>query len=72
MKDGAELPSTIVSEINGEITIHNIAGIPSMVKAAEVAKRAAGPPLMVPHLADELTLQQLADVIAYIQSMKRE
>ena len=72
MKDGTELPGTIVSEINGEITIHNIAGIPSTVKAADVAKRDAGPPLMGPHLADELTLQQFADVIAYIQSMKRK
>jgi putative heme-binding domain-containing protein len=72
MKDGTELPGTIVSEINGEITIHNIAGVPSKVKAADVSKREAGPPLMGPHLADELTLQQFADVIAYIQSMKRK
>lgn len=39
---------------------------------ADVAKRDAGPPLMVPHLADELTLQQFADMIAYIQSMQRK
>jgi len=39
---------------------------------ADLAELAVGPPPMGPHLADELTLQQFADVIAYIQSMKRE
>ena len=39
---------------------------------ADLAELAVGPRLMVPHLADELTLPQFADVIAWIQSMKRK
>ncbi|MEO0413945.1 MAG: NPCBM/NEW2 domain-containing protein [Verrucomicrobiota bacterium] len=68
-KDSTQLPGTLVKEDAKELVIHNIAGIPTTVAKADIANIAPGPPLMGPHLADDLSLQEFADMLTYIKTM---
>ncbi len=68
-KDGTALPGTIVSKDDTELVLHNIAGIPTTIPVANIQSIVPGPPLMGPHLADELSLQEFVDVVTYIKSM---
>ena len=67
MKDGTPHMGTLVSKDDQKVVIHNIAGIATTLKAADVksiAKQTST--LMGPHLADDLSLQQFADMIEYL------
>ncbi|MFK7910866.1 MAG: HEAT repeat domain-containing protein [Akkermansiaceae bacterium] len=69
MKDGASHMGTIVKKDAQEIILHNIAGIPTKLDAAQVAKTAPGDNQMLLRLCDNLTLAEFADLIGYIKSM---
>ncbi|BDS07955.1 hypothetical protein NT6N_29950 [Oceaniferula spumae] len=71
MKDGSEHLGTLVSKTADTVVVHNIAGIPTKLKAADVKEiKKQDSTLMGPHLADDLSLQQFADLIEYLHSMK--
>jgi len=54
-----------------EVVIHNIAGIPTKLKAAEVKNIIPQTStVMGPGLANELSLKQFNDLIEYLHSMK--
>lgn len=69
LKDGSAHTGTIVKETKKKITLHNIAGIPTVLDVPKVKKREKGTPLMSVGLCDKLTLQEATDLIEYIQSM---
>jgi len=71
MKDGSINQGTLVGKTGSEVTVRNIAGIETKVKAADVEgiKKSAST-LMGPHLLDALSMEQFADVIAYLHSLK--
>ena len=67
MNDGTIHSGTIVSKTNQQVIIHNIAGMATKLKTSDVKsinKQTSS--LMGPHLADDLSLQQFADVIEYL------
>ncbi|MBK1834364.1 DUF7133 domain-containing protein [Roseibacillus ishigakijimensis] len=68
-QDGTVLAGTIVEKNDKEIVLHDIAGTPTRIPLSDIQSTTPGPPLMGPHLADELSLQQFADVIAYLRSL---
>lgn len=70
MKDGSQHTGTIVSKTPKETVIHNIAGIPAKLKTADVKTTAKGPPLMGPHLVDNLSLKDFIDMVSYLHSLK--
>ncbi|MFC5051045.1 NPCBM/NEW2 domain-containing protein [Rubritalea spongiae] len=67
--DGTAHIGTIVKEDADEILLHNIAGIPTVVKASDITQRAAGLNMMSLHLTDDLTLPQFGDLLTYIRSL---
>jgi len=69
LKSGGSLMGTIVKEGKDSLIIHNIAGIPTEVNIDDIAKREPGLNMMSLHLCDSLTLNEFADLVAYIQSM---
>jgi putative heme-binding domain-containing protein len=71
MKDGANHMGTVVKKDANEIILHNIAGIPTNLDAAQVAKTEPGLNMMSLHLCDQLTLPEFADLIGYIKSMDK-
>ncbi|MFT6180034.1 MAG: putative heme-binding domain-containing protein [Akkermansiaceae bacterium] len=71
MKDGTAHLGTLVSKTEQEVVVHNIAGIATKVKVGEVksiAKQTST--LMGPGLANDLSLQQFADLIAFLHKKK--
>ncbi|MCX8239034.1 MAG: HEAT repeat domain-containing protein [Akkermansiaceae bacterium] len=67
MKDGAVHLGTLVSKNEKEVIVHNIAGIPTKVKATDVKSvKKQTSTLMVPALANDLSLQQFADLLEYL------
>ena len=69
--DGTIHQGTLVSKSDTEVIVRNIAGIPTTLKAADVKEiKTAASTLMGPHLMDALTMEQFADVIAYLHSLK--
>ncbi len=69
--DGTTLQGTLVEKSDTQVVIRNIAGIPTTVKAADVKEiKTSASTLMGPHLLDALTMEQFADVIAYLHSLK--
>lgn len=67
MKDGAVHLGTLVSKNEKEVIVHNIAGIPTKVKASDVKSvKKQTSTLMVPALANDLSLQQFADLLEYL------
>jgi putative heme-binding domain-containing protein len=70
-KDGTTIQGTLVEKSDAQVIIRNIAGIPSTIKAADVKNiKTSASTLMGPHLMDTLTMEQFADVIAYLHSLK--
>jgi putative heme-binding domain-containing protein len=70
-KDGTTLQGTLVEKSETQIVIRNIAGIPTTLKPADVKDmQTSASTLMGPHLMDALTMDQFADVIAYLHSLK--
>ncbi|MGE9267436.1 MAG: NPCBM/NEW2 domain-containing protein [Verrucomicrobiales bacterium] len=70
-KDGTIHQGTLVKKDDKEVIIRNIAGIPTTLKAEDVASlKKSASTLMGPHLLDALTMKQFADVIAYLHSLK--
>jgi len=70
MKDGKTTHiGTVVKKNAKEITLHNIAGFPTVIDARKVAKIAPGAPLMGEGLCKDLTLPEFANLIAYIKSI---
>ena len=71
MKDGREHLGTLVSKTAESVVVHNIAGIATKLKAADVREiKKQDSTLMGPHLTDQLSLQQFADLIGYLHSLK--
>lgn len=68
-KDGAQHIGTLVKEDNKNLTLHNIAGLPTVIPVADVKSRDPGLNMMSLHLCDDLTLDEFGDLIAYIKSM---
>jgi putative heme-binding domain-containing protein len=71
MKDGVNHMGTIVKKDANEIILHNIAGIPTNLDPAQVAKTEPGLNMMSLHICDQLTLPEFADLIGYIKSMDK-
>jgi putative heme-binding domain-containing protein len=69
--DGTTYQGTLVEKSDTQVIIRNIAGIPTTLKAADVKEiKTSASTLMGPHLLDALTMEQFADVIAYLHSLK--
>jgi len=69
--DGTIYQGTLVGKSESGVTVRNIAGIPTTVKASEVKEiKPSASTLMGPHLLDALSMEQFADVIAYLHSLK--
>ena len=68
-KDGASHMGTLVRKDELKLVVHDIAGIPKEIDASQVSKIEPGLNIMPYHLCDELTLQEFADLVAYIQSL---
>lgn len=70
--DGATLMATMVSKSDKELIVRDIAGIESIIPAAEMKSvKPATSTLMPPHLVDSLTLDQFNDLVAYLTSLKQ-
>lgn len=70
-KDGTTLQGTLVEQSETQVIIRNIAGIPTTLKPADVKEvKTSASTLMGPHLLDALTMDQFADVISYLHSLK--
>ena len=72
MANGEKHTGTIISKTPEKTTIHNIAGIPTTVKTADIKDTAQGPPLMGPHLVDNLPLKDFTDMVNYLHSLKEK
>ena len=71
MKDGSQHQGTLVSKSKKQVLIHNIAGIPTTLKASEVKSiKKQTSTVMGPGLANELSLKQFSDLIEYLHSKK--
>ncbi len=69
--DGSTLQGTLVKKSDTEFVIRDIAGVSKTLKATEVKEvKKSAFTLMGPHLMDTLTMEQFADVIAYLHSLK--
>ncbi len=71
MHNGTTHQGTLVSKDTQKVTLHNIAGMATALKTAEVkdiSKQTST--LMGPGLANELSLKQFADLVAYLHSLK--
>ena len=61
----------MVEKSDTRVVIRDIAGTPTTLDPAEVKEiKTAASTLMGPHLMDNLTMAQFADVIAYLHSLK--
>jgi len=68
-KKGVLHSGTVVKKDKDSITLHNIVGMKTVIKTSDIKKSAPGPELMSLHLCDPITLQEMADLIEYIQSL---
>lgn len=69
--DGTTHQGTLVDKSDTQVIVRNIAGIPTTLKAADVKEiKTSASTLMGPHLMDALTMEQFADIIAYLHSLK--
>jgi putative heme-binding domain-containing protein len=69
--DGTTHQGTLVEKSDTQIIVRNIAGIPTTLKPADVKEiKTSASTLMGPHLLDALTMEQFADVISYLHSLK--
>ena len=69
--DGTTHQGTLVEKSDTQIIVRNIAGIPTTLKPADVKDiKTSASTLMGPHLLDALTMEQFADVISYLHSLK--
>jgi putative heme-binding domain-containing protein len=71
MKNGASHMGTLLEKGPKAITLHNIAGIPTKLDAAQATKIEPGLSMMQEKLCDNLTLPEFADLIGYIKSMDK-
>ncbi len=70
-KDGTTIQGTVVEKSETQVIIRNIAGISTTLKPADVKEiKPSASTLMGPHLLDALTMDQFADVISYLHSLK--
>jgi len=69
MKNGANHMGTLVKKGPKAIILHNIAGVPTKLDAAQVTKIEPGLSMMQEKLCDDLTLPEFADLIGYIKSI---
>ena len=69
--DGTTLQGTLVEKNDTQVVIRDIAGVATTLKVADVKSiKTSASTLMGPHLLDALTMEQFADVIAYLHSLK--
>jgi len=69
--DGAVLQGTLVEKSDAQVVLRNIAGISTTLKPAEIKEiKTSASTVMGPHLLDALTMEQFADVISYLHSLK--
>ena len=71
MKDGRQLSGFIVQEGTTEVVIRDIAGTETKLAKSAIANRSAlEGSVMPPGLVDSLTLQELASLLAYLDTLK--
>ena len=71
LKNGKAMTGFVTSESAGEVELRQINGISSTIKKSEVGVRRKSPGSVMPvGLVNSLTPEQLADLIAYLQSLK--
>jgi putative heme-binding domain-containing protein len=69
--DGTTHQGTLVEKSDTQVIVRNIAGIPTTLKPADIKEiKTSASTLMGPHLMDALTMEQFADIIAYLHSLK--
>ena len=68
-KDGASHMGTLIRKDDLKLVVNDIAGISKEIDASQVKKIDPGLNTMPYHLCDELSLQEFADLVAYIQSL---
>ena len=69
--DGTLIQGTLVELSDTQITIRNIAGVPTLLKRSDVTQiKTSSSSIMGPHLLDALSIEQFTDVIAYLHSLK--
>ncbi|NQZ60531.1 MAG: c-type cytochrome, partial [Lentisphaeraceae bacterium] len=68
-KQGALHTGTIIKKDKNEVVLHNIAGAKMVINVSDIKKTEPGTGMMLLHLCDKLTLQELTDLIEYIKSL---
>lgn len=69
--DGTTLQGTLIEKSETQVVVRNIAGESTTLKPADVKEiKTSASTLMAPHLLDALTMEQFADVISYLHSLK--
>lgn len=69
MKDGSDYDGFIVRESGDEVEIRNLAGAIVLAKKAVVKRGTSKTSIMPEGLADQLTPEELASLLAYLQSL---
>lgn len=70
-QDGTTLQGTLVEKSAEKVIVRNIAGETTSLVAADVKSiKKSASTLMGPHLLDSLTMEEFADVISYLHSLK--
>jgi putative heme-binding domain-containing protein len=71
MLDGKIVSGFVVRETGEEIEIRNVGGISTMILKADVDTRVRGEISIMPEgLANGLTVQELASLVSYLESLK--
>jgi putative heme-binding domain-containing protein len=69
--DGTLIQGTLVEQSDTQVIIRNIAGVSRVLKRSDVTQiKTASSSMMGPHLLDSLAIEQFADIIAYLHSLK--
>jgi len=69
--DGAVLQGTLIEKSDSQVVLRDIAGISTTHKPSDIKEiKTSASTVMGPHLLDALTMEQFADVISYLHSLK--
>jgi putative heme-binding domain-containing protein len=69
--DGTVVQGTLVEKSDAQLTIRNIAGTVTTLKKSDVKQvKTSASTIMGPRLLDLLSMEQFADVVAYLHSLK--
>ncbi len=69
--DATVVQGTLVEKSDTQVTLRDIAGNLTVLKSSDVKQiKTSASTLMGPHLLDPLSMEQFADVVAYLHSLK--